>query len=261
MPASISPREKALALLTYWWVVALAAILGGLAGIAFFAIQHPVYEAQAQITMGIDFTQTGYMEQYDKDLALGTAAGVIYSADVINQVVEAAKGAGIDTDFDSLRHAAVLERKSYVWIFRLHSKNPEQAAWLANKWVEIGIAALDQAYQHALAAANLQDYMNALSSCLQQVGVTAAVPLCPYHTVKELQGELAATEGQFYTEKQAAHNIFPGLTYSVSLPASVPLSPALYGRNNLAAAGLLIGLVIGIVLVSAGIPARFTKRK
>ncbi len=79
MLASFSPREKVLTILTYWWVVAAAAILGGLAGLGAYALKTPVYEAQVHIAIGIDFTRTGYMEQYDKDLALGAAAGVILS--------------------------------------------------------------------------------------------------------------------------------------------------------------------------------------
>lgn len=261
MPATISPREKALEILTYWWVVAAAAIIGGLAGILFFALKQPVYEAQARVTMGIDFTRTGYMEQYDKDLALGSAAGVIYSADVIHQVVEAARVEGIATDFDTLRKAAILERKSYEWILRLRDNSPEHAAWLANKWLEIGVGALDQAYRHSLTAANLQDYMDSLSTCLQQVGVTTAVPLCPYQNVKDLQNELENAENQYAIEKPASRNIFPGLTYSVSLLASPPASPSLYGRNNVTAAGLFIGLLVGIILVTSGLPARIIKGK
>jgi hypothetical protein len=261
MPDSISPRDKALTLMTFWWVVAAAAILGGLAGMGVHALKPPVYEAQARITMGIDFYQTGYMEQFDKDLALVSAAGIIYSADVMNQVVSAANAQGIPVDYDTLKNAATFERKSYEWILRLRYPDAGEAADLANLWVEHGISALDTAYQHALAAADLQVYMNSLTDCLQQVAVNAAVPVCPPLTAADLQVELSLAENRYFSEKQAARSIFPGMTYTVTQPAAVPQQPVLYGRNNLAAAGLLFGLIAGIGLVSSGFPSRIRKKE
>jgi len=261
MLASISPREKALAVLTYWWVIAGAAILGGLAGLAVFLIKQPIFEAQAHFTMGIDFSRTGYMEQYDKDLALGTAAGVVYSTDVMNQVIQVADAANIPVDFNTLLHSATFERKAADWTLRLRLTNPDHAAMLANQWVDLGVAALNQAYGHAVAADNLKEYIDSLASCLQQVTVNAVVPLCPFGTVGELQQALTSAESQYASEKLASRNVFPGVTYTVSQYATTPSKPVLYGRNNLVVAGLLIGLIAGLIVVSAGLPARYFPRK
>jgi len=260
MLATISPREKALTILTFWWVVAAAAILGGLAGLAIFALKDPVYEAQVSITMGIDFARTGYMEQYDKDLALGTAAGIIYSADVLQQVVDEAQASDIPVDYDTLKNDSIIERKSFVWLLRVRHNDPEQAAILANRWMELGIAALDTAAQHAIRADGLQEYMNSLETCLEQVAVNALVPACPYHSVNELQSELSVSQTEFLLEKQAARNLFPQVTYSVSQPATLPQAPVNYGRNNLVLAGLLIGLLAGITFVTSGFSTRRPKK-
>ena len=257
---SFSPREKVLSILAYWSVVAAAAILGGLAGLAIYALKAPVYEAQAHIAIGIDFTRTGYMEQYDKDLALGSAAGVIFSTEVMQQVVDAAGAENIPVDFDSLFKAATIERRTYEWILRVRFNDPDQAAFIANRWMELGVIALDSAYQHALAADAIATYLDSLESCLEQVAVNAIVPVCPYNSVGELQADLSTTEEQFFLEKQAARGLFPGVTYQVNQRATPPLEPVLYGRNNLALAGLLIGLIVGSVMVSTGLPARWSKR-
>lgn len=260
MLATISPREKALNILTFWWVVAAAAILGGLAGLGIFALKEPVYEAQVSITMGIDFARTGSMEQYDKDLALGTAAGIIYSVDVIQQVVAEAQANDIPVNYDTLKKGSIIERKSFVWLLRVRHTDPEQAAYLANRWIDLGIAALDTASQHAVRADGLQEYMHSLETCLEQVAVNALVPTCPYHSVVELQSELSVSQSEFLLEKQAARNLFPQITYTVSQPATPPHSPVNYGRNNLVLAGLLIGLLVGITLVASGFPARRLKK-
>ena len=260
MLASFSPREKVLTILTYWWVVAAAAILGGLAGLGAYALKTPVYEAQVHIAIGIDFTRTGYMEQYDKDLALGAAAGVIYSTEVMQQVVDAARAENIPIDFDSLFKAATIERRSYEWILRVRFSDPDQAAFIANRWLDLGSLALDSAYQHALAADAIASYLDSLESCLEQVAVNAIVPVCPYNSISELQAGLSTTEEKFLVEKQAARGLFPGVTYQVNQRATPPQQPVLYGRNNLALAGLLIGLIVGIAMVSSGFPLRWLKR-
>jgi uncharacterized protein involved in exopolysaccharide biosynthesis len=260
MVATISPREKALTILTYWWVVAAAAILGGLAGLGIFTLKEPVYEAQVSITMGINFARTGYMEQYDKDLALGLAGSLIYSADVLQQVVDDAQTDKIAIDFDTLWHNSSLERKSYEWILRVRHPNPEQAVFLANHWIDMGIASLDSAMQHAISADGLQEYMSSLETCVEQVAVNAVVPACPYDTLAEVQTTLAATEIEYLLEKQASRNLFPYISYEVTQRAVKPLSPVTYGRNNLVLAGLLIGLLVGIVVVTSGLPVRWQKK-
>lgn len=261
MAVSFSPREKALNVLTFWWVVAVSAIIGGLIGLTIFAIKKPVYESQVTLTMGINFARTGILEQYDKDLALGTAAGVIYSIDVMQQVVEAAQHKDIAVDVDTLMASGIMERRASQWTLRVRAGDPEQAAFLANTWIDFGIQALDTAYLHALTAGSLQDYIDSLETCMEQVAVNAVVPICPYSSISELQAELNAASTQLFIEKQASRNLFPEMTYQVDQRAVPMEKPVLYGRNNLVVAGLLIGLLIGIVLVSTDIPYRLFKRK
>lgn len=260
MPASFTPREKALSILTTWWIVAALAILGGLAGLGVFATRHPVYESQVTLTMGINFARTGILEQYDKDLALGTAAGIIYSTDVMQQVVEAATRSNIPLDYETLKDNSSMERKNSQWILSVQAGDPEDAAFLANTWIDIGIEALNSAYQHALTASSLQDYIDSLEYCMQQVAVNAVVPLCPFDSVTELQSELADASAQLFNEKQASRSLFPEMTFQVDQRAVPGENPVLYGRNNSVLAGMLIGLLAGIAVVSTDLPANRLKK-
>lgn len=261
MAASFSPREKALNALTYWWVIAVTAIIGGLIGLGVFAVKKPVYEARVTLTISINYARTGVLEQYDKDLALGTAAGVIFSTDVMLQVADAAQDNDIPVDFETLKNSSVMERKASQWTLRVRAADPDHAAFLANTWIDIGIDALDTAYAHAITAYSLQDYIDTLETCMQQVAVNAIVPICPYTSVTELQAELASASSLLLVEKQASRNLFPEMTFHVDQRATPPGKPVLYGRNNLVLAGLLIGLVVGIVIVSTGLPTRLFKRQ
>lgn len=261
MAVSFSPREKVINILTYWWVVVAAAIIGGLVGLAAFAVKKPVYEAQATFTMGIDFVRTGILTQYDKDIALTTAHGVIFSAAVMHQIADIADQNDIPVDYEMLKDTARMERKASQWTLRVRANDPNDAAFLVNQWVDIGMAALDEAYQHALAADSLQDTIDSLETCLQQVAINAVVPLCPYQTMAELEAELKTAGDRLFIEKQASRNLFPGITYSLDQRATPPSEPALYGRNTLALAGVLIGLLAGVIIVSTGLSDRLFVRK
>jgi len=260
MAASFSPREKALNFLAYWWVIAAAAILGGLIGLGVFSLKKPVFEAQATLTMGINFARTGILEQYDKDLALGTAAGIIYSTDVINRVITDAAGQGIQIDFATLVKSSTLERKAAQWILRVRHNDPGKAVYLTNHWLEVGFAALDEAYNHALAANSLLERIDSVEECLELVASNPVVPVCPYSTLPELQAEFSALSTEYLREQQASRALFPEMTYQVSQQAETPTEPVLYGRNNLVLAGLMIGFLVGIGLTSTALPGRWFKK-
>lgn len=260
MAASFSPREKALNFLAYWWVIAAAAILGGLIGLGVFSVKKPVFEAQATLTMGINFARTGILEQYDKDLALGTAAGIIYSTDVINQVVNDAIQHGISIDTITLVHSSSLERKAAQWTLRVRNSDPDSAFYLTNQWLEAGVTALDEAYKHALAANTLLERIDSVEECLELVAANPVVPVCPYNTLPELQAEFSALSTLYLSEKQASRALFPEMTYQIDQQAEIPTEPVLYGRNNLVLAGLLIGFLVGIALTSTDLPGRWFKR-
>ncbi len=261
MTASLSPREKVSNVLTYWWVIVTAAIIGGLIGLTVSTVKKPVYEARATFTISLDFARTGILTQYDKDLALGTAASAIFSYNVMQQVADAAQQNGIATDFETLKHTAVMERKAAQWTLRVRASDPEDAAFLVNQWVDFGLADLNVSYQHALMAENLQNYIQTLETCMQQVSVNAVVPLCPYPTLAELETELKAASDALFVEKQASRNLFPGITYSLDQYATPPAEPALYGRNTLVLAGLILGLILGVGIVSTTLPNRLFEKK
>lgn len=261
MAASLSPREKISNVLTYWWVIVAAAIIGGLIGMSVFAIKKPVYEARATFTISIDFARTGIMEQYDKDLALGTAGSVIFSYSVMERVADIAQQNGIPMDFETLKRTAVMERKAAQWTLRVRAGDPEDAAFLANQWVNLGLADLNDSYQHAVMAGNLQNYIQTLETCMQQVAVNAVVPLCPFHTLAELETELKAAGDQFFIEKQASRNLFPGITFSLDQYAAPPEKPALYGRNTLVLAGIILGLIAGMGIVATNLPNHLFEKK
>jgi len=260
MAASFSPRERALNFLAYWWVIAAAAILGGLIGLGVFSLKKPVFEAEATLTMGINFARTGILEQYDKDLALGTAAGIIYSTDVIDRLITDAAQQGINIDFATLVNSSNLERKAAQWTLRVRHNDPGTASFLTNHWLELGMGALDEAYVHALAANALLERIDSVEECLELVAANPVVPICPYSTLAELQAEFSALSSQYLREKQASRALFPEMTYQIDQQTEIPTEPVLYGRNNLVLAGLLIGFLIGIGLTSTDLPVRWFKR-
>ena len=250
MDNDFSPLETINLILRKWWLLALMLAVGGLVGILFFQMRQPIYEATVSFAMGIDYTRTGPITQYDEDHALGMAGALITSSRIKEKVVEKAAYRGIDIGFDQLHTNAFLERKAHVWILRIQHENPETAAQLANIWAEIASNRLEEAYQHALKKESLERYAISLSDCLQMsVASGPVLATCQVISVEELQEMIAQLNDKILAEKQASYNIFPGLLFGEVTQAVVPQKPVRYGRGSIVLAGMSIGLIAGIFLI------------
>ena len=81
--------------LRYWWIVAVAIILGGAAGLLAHSFKPPLYESMAEFSIAVDLIGTGPLTQYEEDLGINTAGNVMVADDVKGSV---ARIAGILSD-------------------------------------------------------------------------------------------------------------------------------------------------------------------
>lgn len=250
MDDEFSPAEAVKLALNKWWLIALTTVVGGLFAILFFQLRQPIFEATVSFTIGIDYTRTGPVTQYDEDHALGMAGSLITSTRVKEEVVAIAQEQGIDVSFDQIHLNSILERKAHIWILRVHHQNPEVAANIANIWADVAMARLEEAYQHAIQKENLERYASSITSCLEMVIASQPVfATCHNMTLDEMQSTLAQLEEKIFAEKQSSYNIFPGLLFGEVTKAVVPNQPIRYARGNLAIAGMVIGLIAGLLII------------
>jgi len=142
--SEFSPYEYFSRILSYWWVVLLATLIGGAFGFLFFELHPPVYEATASYFVTLDmnnFPTLGVREdliQYNEDMALNTTEGALLSTEVLNQVVSQTSGKGINLAVRDLLSNYTIERKHDIWELRYRNQDPARAQSIASIWAQLG---------------------------------------------------------------------------------------------------------------------------
>lgn len=130
--------------LKLWWLVFLAALVGGALGFVFFYLHPPVYEATATyfVTLDLDrFPMQGLkpeLIQYNEDMAVNTTEGALISDKVIKEVLSQVQSAGISLSYADLIQNYTIERKHDLWELRYRSHTPPEAQMVVNTWAQIG---------------------------------------------------------------------------------------------------------------------------
>lgn len=143
-PKEFSAYDYFSRVLSYWWVVLLATIIGGAFGYAFFMLHPPVYEATATYFVTLDLNQfptIGVRQdliQYNEDMALNTTEGALLSSEVLNQVVSQAQDQGINLTLPDLLNNYTIERKHDIWQLRYRNQSPSQAQLVVMIWSQLG---------------------------------------------------------------------------------------------------------------------------
>lgn len=143
-----SPYKYFIHVMSLWWLVPLATILGGALGYIFYHLHPSVYEATATYIVSIDlnrFPFQGVREdliQYNEDMAVNTTQGALLSSQVQNDVISQVKTLGISlTAYDLLKNSTI-ERKQDIWELRYRSQDPLDAQAIVNTWAKIGYQAM-----------------------------------------------------------------------------------------------------------------------
>lgn len=260
-----------------WWLLLILIILGGGASWIFHLLQPPIYEAQATITMSIDFTQAGPMSQYEEDYTFNAAGAWIASTVTQEQIVARAQEQGIEITAEQLNGIMFLEIKQSIWELRIRHSDPQIAAALANIWAEEAYAALERGHGHAWQEWLLFQELVALQRCLPQSLAPTPIPtltndqvarpspfdvprdevLCASFTsIEQIQAAEQSVVNQMSREKEAAGGVLPFLTFALTERAS-PLSQlVVYQRNTLVLGGAFIGFMAGIWVVNLPLVCR-----
>jgi hypothetical protein len=145
MPSNeFSPYEYFERLMSLWWLVLLAIILGGTLGFIFYHLHPPVYEATATYFVTIDlnrFPIQGVREdliQYNEDMAINTTQGALLSPEVLNSVILQLTTSGKSLTAKDLLQNSSIERKHDIWELRYRSTVPLDAQVIVNTWAQIG---------------------------------------------------------------------------------------------------------------------------
>jgi uncharacterized protein involved in exopolysaccharide biosynthesis len=247
-----SPLEAFEHAIRQWRLLVILTIVGGLCGLIFHNLQPPIYDATIVFTIGIDFKHVGReLTQYEEDLAVGAAGGLILSTDVVEKVIAQARSEQIQIDYAELIRMSRLERRQSLWELRVRNTDPEKAERLANLWGQFAIAALQQARQHAWLAYRISDELQELKQCVHKDDpAQSQLAFCDQMSSQELEQAIAVKENDLNTELQAARGILPALIFDLSQEARQSGKPVAYHVNLLVLSGAIIGFLVGVLFSS-----------
>lgn len=246
--------------LRFWWLLALLAALGGLAGWLFAQTRPPLYEAVTNFSVGIDFVQTGNMTQFEEDVAINKIGDLLNSNLVVDQVVAQARAEGLVVDYQAIRRMTVAERKMNVLNLRVQSSDVALAERVAQVWVKVGWQVLRESYQHAVKAELLDRYLRGMETCLENAAaVEPAQPVCGNMNFAEVQKNLIDAGHTLNAERAASYGLFAGLRLGEEEAPVVSTSPVRYGQGETVLAGSLLGLLLGVITLQSGLLRRWLK--
>ncbi|MFV2044475.1 MAG: hypothetical protein ACC700_14730 [Anaerolineales bacterium] len=246
----LEPRAAADRILDRWYVLLLAGLAGGLAGLIFSIVRPPLYEADAVIAINIDYGRTKPLELIVEDRALDRVWQFLTSDEVLRAASEKLSAQSASSTAwespESMREYVRLEARLSDWHFIAQNEDPETAAMIANAWTQAGIEGLDDAYAHAWAALSLQNGELEVFCFEQSQPMTSdSIANCLASGPSfDLEGLESLIE-----EIEASHGILPSLSYELMRSATPPDSPVVWNRGALVISGAFIGLLVaGVVL-------------
>ena len=240
-----------------WYIVAAAGVLGGVAGLLFTFSRPPIYDASAVLSVGLNFDLTAPLSQYDEDLALHKVASVVIADAVWDKAL-------LDAGIEAIPNSATpggsgtrlghwLARKGSRWEFTVGSSDPELAALVANTWASAGEATLNETLLHAFEAKSIQIQLNEVLVELGQARSDSSVQNDQIEHLEKVADELQA---RLQVELEAAQGVASFVSFDLTEGALAPDKPSASGRGQTVLAGMVMGLLFGIVVAIVVGPTR-----
>ncbi len=225
-----------------WWVLLLGGIIGGL--IATFSsmfLIKPVYVAEANLSVLINFKEVGNLSQYEQDQMIGNVISLFSTVDVISETISNIDNSSISES--EFMDSCFIERHVNSILFRCKSNKPNVATIWANNWALVSHGLLSEAYSHALKYESMKKQQIAFESCIQR---SYFVFPTPAECLKIISHKLTfeGLETSINQELLLSKNIFPGIKFSDVIPAEVPSKATRYQTNSLVLSGAVFGFIL-----------------
>lgn len=262
MAEDISPRDSLEHALRYWWMIAVAMMIGGIVGWSIARFSAPVYEARAgyRVTLDEDAVlaeaqKTNPSAELTYELTapyLTPVALVFYNPEVRSAVKELALEEGFDFPEDGFRSGQLnLDQRRSDWTIIVRHRDSETAAKLADLWVSTADGHLREARKQAALAESIKIHLALLSHCFLDSSLVDGNQCAgtSFSDVEELQAQYQELDRQYQNALSASEGISILVSFEPGVAAQPPIRPVFYNTGLLLLAGSLLGLIFGGVLV------------
>ena len=228
-------------------------LIGGLFGLGFSTTRKPLYEASASILLTVDRGRSIVIDDFTVVQATDRVRALILSDEALAKALNLLSESVYEVEgFDSIasfRSALRIAQRPASFELLVYADEPDLAAEGANAWAKASLAALDEAYLHAIRSAEFQ---NALyeANCTLTLRVDEAqeqaVWLC---TSGRGEVETEDLPEKILEEAKASRGILPIFSFALGQEAQLPQSPVLWARSGFILSGLFLGVLVGFVAI------------
>lgn len=247
------PSELIKTIARKWWVLVLAMILGGLAGMLITRAHKPVYQSQAVLTTAVNYAYTGNLSDVVLDHLIMTVGEVIDSTAVRESVVENFASEGVAESASEIGNNLNVIRKGNSWLLTVRASDPLMAQQIALLWGNEALDSLITLRETATDAFHYQVARFALEDCFSRIVVVDPVSSgCSSEEMEELRLFLTTADQQGSSLTYRKSILLSNLSFELTKEAEVSTSPVLFRQNLNVLAGALIGLVISLGVLFGG---------
>lgn len=230
-----------------WWLLLIGGIIGGL--VAYFLsiiFIPPIFVAEAELSVVINFKEVGHLSQYEQDQMIGNIISLFQTNEVINETITNIDDPNLN--ISNFKNSCFIERQVNSILFRCQSTDPAIGTQWANHWTIVSHEVLSETYFHALNYESLKRGQLSFESCIQRSYFIFPTPiecldLLPDHLSIEDFNQL------LQQEMLLSKNIFPGIKFSDVIPAEIPQKASRFQTNNLVMSGAIFGLLVSFLFL------------
>lgn len=231
----------------------LLMLVFGLIGFGISLLIKPVYEAESVVISNFEVVQGGNVTEIMIDSQLGIIGELMYSQQIVNEVIESENAAGSTLNLSQLKKNSTIERRLMSTVIKVRDTDPETAVRIANTWAITAFNQLSAAYDHALLVSEAKETLAVIEKCKNDDFFDKS-NLCKSLDMQKFEQLISTAQQTIKQETPKALGLTKEIQISQYQLAEVPEKP-LYGkRADLILAGSLIGLVLFLFVQEVPLP-------
>lgn len=228
-----------------WWLLLIGGIIGGfIAYITSFIFIAPVFVAQAEISIVINFKEVGHLSQYEQDQMIGNIISLFQTSEVIDKTITNINNPNLaDSNFQK---SCFIERQVNSILFRCQSADPMISSQWANQWAKVSHEILSEAYIHAVNYESFKRKQLSYESCSER---SYFISPSPAECVNILPDNFSIDDlnQNLRQELLLSKNIFPGIRFSDVIPVETPHKASRFQTNYLVLSGSIFGFLVSFL--------------